>query len=290
MANTLVSRSRPHVRQRVSKIAIYVACIVLAVLFLAPIVLALFSSLKTPSEAAAVPPTYLPDKLSFENYRLLSGYGAGLWRYVYNSTVVAIFTVLGTLVLSLLGGFGFARFSFPGKNILFIVVLSTLMIPFQSILTPLFVILGGLRLQNTLLGLILVYIAFQLPFGLFLMRNSFETIPRELEESALLDGCTPLGMLFRVMLRLVAPGLVTVALYAFINSWNEFLAALIFMNQENNYTLPIMLVTVRSGLYGQVNWGALQAGVIIAIVPCVLLFLLLQRYYVEGLTGGAVKG
>ena len=290
MANTLASRSQTHFRQRILRVLIYVLCIVLAVLFLAPIVLALLSSLKTPSEAAAVPPTYLPGKLSLENYRLLNQYGAGLWRYVYNSTVVAIFTVLGTLVLSLLGGFGFARFSFPGKNILFIVVLSTLMIPFQSILTPLFVILGVLKLQNTLLGLIFVYIAFQLPFGLFLMRNSFETIPRELEESALLDGCTPLGMLFRVMLRLVAPGLVTVALYAFINSWNEFLAALIFMNQESNYTLPIMLVTVRSGLYGQVNWGALQAGVVIAIIPCVLLFLLLQRYYVEGLTGGAVKG
>ena len=290
MANTLASRSQTHFGQRTVKVLIYVLCIVLAVLFLAPIVLALLSSLKTSSEAAAVPPTFVPSKLSFENYRLLNDYGAGLWRYVYNSTVVAIFTVLGTLVLSLLGGFGFARFSFPGKNILFIIVLSTLMIPFQSILTPLFVILGVLKLQNTLLGLIFVYIAFQLPFGLFLMRNSFETIPRELEESALLDGCTPLGMLFRVMLRLVAPGLVTVALYAFINSWNEFLAALIFMNQENNYTLPIMLVTVRSGLYGQVNWGALQAGVVIAIIPCVLLFLLLQRYYVEGLTGGAVKG
>ncbi len=290
MANTLASRSPTHFRQRILRMLIYILCIILAVLFLAPIVLALLSSLKTPSEAAAAPPTYFPNKLSFENYHLLNQYGAGLWRYVYNSTVVAVFTVLGTLVLSLLGGFGFARFSFPGKNILFVVVLSTLMIPFQSILTPLFVILGVLKLQNTLLGLIFVYIAFQLPFGLFLMRNSFETIPRELEESALLDGCTPLGMLFRVMLRLVAPGLVTVALYAFINSWNEFLAALIFMNQESNYTLPVMLVTVRSGLYGQVNWGALQAGVIIAIVPCVLLFLVLQRYYVEGLTGGAVKG
>ena len=289
---TATSASRPpsRIRRRLWTALIYLFCTVLAVLFLAPIVLSLLSSLKSPAEAAAVPPTYLPNKLSFENYRLLGEYGVGLWRYLYNSTVVAVFTVLLTLVLSLLGGFGFARFSFPGKNILFVVVLATLMIPFQSILTPLFIILGALKLQNTLLGLVFVYTAFQLPFGLFLMRNSFETIPRELEESALLDGCTPLGMLFRVMLRLVAPGLVTVALYAFINSWNEFLAALIFMNQETNYTLPVMLVTVRSGLYGQVDWGALQAGVIVAIIPCVLLFLVLQRYYVEGLTGGAVKG
>jgi multiple sugar transport system permease protein len=164
------------------------------------------------------------------------------------------------------------------------------MIPFQSILTPLFIILATLKLQNTVLGLALVYIVFQLPFGLFLMRNSFEVIPREIEESALLDGCSPLTMLFRVMLPLVAPGLVTVALYALINSWNEFLAALIFMNQEDNFTLPVMLVTVRSGLFGQIDWGALQAGITIAIIPCIAWFLLLQRYYIEGLMGGAVKG
>lgn len=290
MVDSATRTKRLQLRRQTGRVLIYAFCVLMAALFLAPIVLSVLNSLKTPSEAAAVPPVYLPSVFSLENYETLNRYGAGLWRYVYNSTVVAALTVLGTLILSLLGGFGFARFSFPGKNLLFIVILATLMIPFQSILTPLFIILGFLKLQNTVLGLALVYIAFQLPFGLFLMRNSFEAVPRELEESALLDGCTPLTMLFRVMLRLVAPGLVTVALYAFINSWNEFLAALIFMNQEDNFTLPVMLVTVRSGLFGQVNWGALQAGVTVAIVPCVVLFLLLQRYYVEGLTGGAVKG
>jgi multiple sugar transport system permease protein len=122
------------------------------------------------------------------------------------------------------------------------------------------------------------------------MRNSFEVIPKEIEESALLDGCSPFTMLFRVMLPLVAPGLVTVAIYAFINSWNEFLAALIFMSQEKNFTLPVMLTLVQSGLYGQINWGALQAGVTVAMLPCVVLFLVLQRYYIEGLIGGSVKG
>jgi multiple sugar transport system permease protein len=163
------------------------------------------------------------------------------------------------------------------------------MIPFQSILTPLFLILGFLKLQNTLLGLALVYITFQLPFGLFLMRNSFEAIPRELEEAALLDGCNSLSMLYRVMMRLVMPGIITVTIYTFINSWNEFLAALIFMTQEENFTMPILLANVQAGFFG-IDWGALQAGVMVAIIPCVLLFLLLQRYYLEGLTGGAVKG
>jgi multiple sugar transport system permease protein len=285
-----VPKSKKTSRVKLSTILIYAFCVVMAILFLAPIVATVLGSLKTPSEAAAVPPTYFPSKLSFENYLALSQYGAGLWRYISNSFVAALITVIGALVLSLLGGFGFARFSFPGKGILFIIILSTLMIPFQSILTPLFIILATLKLQNTVLGLALVYIVFQLPFGLFLMRNSFAVIPREIEESALLDGCTPLTMLFRVMLPLVAPGLVTVAIYAFINAWNEFLAALIFMNQESNFTLPVMLVTVQSGLYGQIDWGALQAGVTIAMIPCIALFLVLQRYYIEGLMGGAVKG
>jgi multiple sugar transport system permease protein len=130
-------------------ILIYVFCIVMAVLFLAPILAAVANSFKTPSEAAAVPPTYFPSRISFENYQVLVQYGQGLWRYLSSSAAAALITVVGALVLSLLGGYGFARFSFPGKGILFVIVLSTLMIPFQSILTPLFIILATLKLQNT---------------------------------------------------------------------------------------------------------------------------------------------
>jgi multiple sugar transport system permease protein len=151
-------------------------------------------------------------------------------------------------------------------------------------------VLSTVKLQNTLLGLALVYITFQLPFGIFVMRNTFDTVPRELEEAALLDGCNSLTMLYRVMLGMVRPGIVTVAIYAFLNSWNEFLAALIFMTKEDMFTLPIFLTTVRSGLYGAIDWGALQAGVTITILPCILLFLVLQRYYMRGLMGGAIKG
>jgi multiple sugar transport system permease protein len=122
------------------------------------------------------------------------------------------------------------------------------------------------------------------------MRNTFDTVPRELEEAALLDGCTPFSLLYRVMLVLVRPGIITVAIYAFLNSWNEFLAALIFMSKQSNFTLPVLLVNLRNGQFGQVDWGVLQAGVTITIIPCIVLFLLLQRYYLQGLMGGAVKG
>ena len=269
---------------------LYVVCISLALLFLFPIVYSTLTSVKPSKEASAVPPTYLPSAISLDNYVQLNQYGAGVFTYVFNSAGVALITVFGTIILSTLAGFGFSRFQFPGKNVLFIMILATLMIPFQSILTPLFILLGAVKLQNTLLGLALVYITFQLPFGVFMMRNMFDTVPREIEEAALLDGCTTITMLTKVMLVLVRPGIITVAIYAFLNSWNEFLAALIIMTQENKFTLPIMLTSVRSGYYGSVDWGALQAGITVTILPCIIIFLLLQRYYLQGLMGGAVKG
>lgn len=276
----------------------YVLLVLLACLFLFPILWSFLNSIKLPSEAMAAPPTFLPSRVAFDNYLKLTTFGRageegqdelGVVQHVVNSTVVALMTVVGSIVLSTLGGYGFARFNFPGRNLLFIMVLSTLMIPFQSILIPLFVMIVEINLHDTLFGLALVYITFQLPFGVFLMRNSFLAVPQELEESALLDGCSSLGLLYRLMLRLVLPGIVTVAIYAFINSWNEFLAALIFMSDQDNFTLPIFLTMIRSGLWGTVDWGALQAGVIVSIIPCLGIFLLLQRYYMDGLMGGAVK-
>ncbi len=277
-------------RKRLTLSGRYIILIVLGLLFLFPMAWSLLNSVKKPAEALAVPPTYLPTEVVFDNYVELTSYGRfGVMQHVYNSTFVSLLTVAGTLVLSTLGGYGFARFRFPGKNMLFIMVLSTLMIPFQSILIPLFVMLVAVDLHNSLWGLALVYITFQLPFGIFLMRNSFLAVPYEIEESALLDGCTSLSVLYKMMLRLVLPGIVTVAIYAFINSWNEFLAALIFMTDQSNFTLPVFLANIRSGLFGIVDWGALQAGLIVSIAPCLLIFLFLQRYYMNGLIGGAVK-
>ena len=268
----------------------YAVLVVLALLFLFPIFWSFLNSLKLPAEALAVSPTYLPTRIVLDNYIELTTYGKiGVAQHVYNSAVVALITVVGSIVLSTLGGYGFERFNFPGKNVLFILVLSTLMIPFQSIEIPLFVMLVQVDLHDTLFGLALVYITFQLPFGIFLMRNSFLAVPQKIEESALLDGCSSLTVLYRLMLRLVLPGIVTVAIYAFINSWNEFLAALIFMSDQDNFTLPVFLTMVRSGLWGTIDWGALQAGVIISIIPSLGIFLALQRYYMDGLMGGAVK-
>jgi multiple sugar transport system permease protein len=287
-----LARSRPSGQRSITLVIntlYYVVCIVLALLFLAPLLWSTVTAFKPLPDALANPLNLLPTHITWSNFQALENSGNGLTTYITNSAVVALGTVAGTILLSTLGGYGFARFQFPGKNILFVLILITLMIPFQSILTPLYLVLRVFHLQNTLLGLTLVYITFQIPFGIFVMRNVFEGVPREIEEAALIDGCSEWSVLYRVMLTIVLPGIITVGLFAFLNSWNEFLAALIFMTDSSKFTLPILLLNATSGQFGSVNLGAVQAGVVVTMFPCLILFLLLQRYYVNGLAAGAVK-
>jgi multiple sugar transport system permease protein len=262
----------------------------LAALFLFPLLWALLSSLKTKSEANQQPPSWFPHSLSLDNYRNLATFDQGVTTYLINSIVVSVFTVVGSVVVCVLGGYGFARFTFRGKSLLFGATLAILMVPYATILLPLYILLSRIGLGNTLIGLALVLVMFQLPFGIFLMRNSFEAIPRELEESALVDGCSSYGAWRHVSLRLVFPGVVTVALFSFLTSWNEYLAPLIFLNDGRKYTLPVMLVNIRYASYNIIDFGALQAGIVVAMVPCLVVYLFLQRFYVSGLVAGALRG
>ena len=268
----------------VSAIAVFIGA-----LMLAPLVLSFFASIKSPVEASAVPPSYFPSSLSLENYNNVLHFGAGLGTYVGNSLGVAALAIIFSLALSVPAGFGLARFQIPYKELLFVVLLTPLMIPYQALLTPLYFMFAKLNLANSLIGLAVVHTILQIPFSVYLMRNAFEAVPRELEEAAVIDGCSTFVSFRRVFLPLAIPGMVTVALFAFIASWNEFLAALIFMNKETSFTVPIMLVSVRIGHFGSVDWGALQAGILISILPCALIYIFLQKYYVSGLLGGAVK-
>ena len=268
----------------VSAIAVFVGA-----LMLAPLVLSFFASIKSAADASAVPPSYLPHSFSFENYSNVVHFGAGLGTYVGNSLGVATLAIIFSLALSVPAGFGLARFNIPYKEFLFVVLLMPLMIPYQALLTPLYFMFAKLGLANSLIGLAVVHTILQIPFSVYLMRNAFESVPRELEEAAVIDGCSTFVSFRRVFLPLVLPAMVTVALFAFIASWNEFLAALIFMNKETSFTVPIMLVSVRIGHFGSVDWGALQAGILISILPCALIYIFLQKYYVSGLLGGAVK-
>ena len=262
----------------------YVVAGGLAVIFLFPLVWNAWASV------SEQPGTAQESGYGFGNYRTLLDYDAGLWQYLLNSTVVSVLTVALTLGVSLLGGYAFARFDFPGKNLLFLLTLAILMVPYATLLIPLYVLLGRLELQNSLVGLSLVLAMFQLPFATFMMRISFEAVPRELEESALVDGCGTAGALRRVLLPAVRPGLITVGLFAFLAAWNDFMAPLILISDTNRMTLPLAISNLRGQVQGVVDYGATEAGVVVLALPCILLFLILQRHYVRGFMSGAFKG
>jgi multiple sugar transport system permease protein len=264
--------------------AFYSTSAALAVLFLVPVVWTVYSSVHGRQANNGL------EGWGIANYQRLIDYGSGLEVYLTNTAIAAAVTVAVTVATTTLGGYAIARFSFPGKNVLFLVTLAILMVPYTTILIPLYVFLGWIKLQNSLIGLGLVLAMFQLPFGLFMMRNSFEALPVELEEAALIDGCSHTGALRRVLLRGVMPGMVTVALFSFLSSWNEFVAPLIFLTDGSRFTLPVALFNLQSGNLGSVDFGALQSGVVTAAVPCLAVFLLLQRHYVRGFTSGALKG
>jgi len=276
--------TRATTRRRIGAGAFYSTSVVLAVLFLAPLVWSFFTSIYG-SRATGGNPGFGGD-----NYARLVEYGEGLWTYTWNSIVVSVVAVLGTLIVSVLGGYAFARYSFPGKNLIFLGALAFLMIPHPTILVPLYTMLTWVGLQNSLVSVGLVIVMFELPFALFMMRNAFEALPKELEEAALLDGNTSFGALRRILLRAVTPAMVTVGMFAFLAAWNEFLTPLIFLTQGDSFTLPVALVSLRSGEMGTIDLGALQAGIVVTAVPCLLIFILLQRHYVRGFTAGAVRG
>jgi multiple sugar transport system permease protein len=261
-----------------------------AFFFIAPFVITFLSSFRPNAESGSPPlPPWPTTGISFDAYRALDDFGSGIWRHTINSLVVSLGTVVLTVVVSVLAGYGFSRYRFRFKNALFVLIIATLMIPFQSILTPLFIILARLGLNNSLFGLTLVYVTLQLPFSVFMMRNAFDAVPKEIEEAARIDGARDLRLLVRVLLPLVMPGIATVSIFAFLNAWNEFFAALVLLSSNDNFTLPVLMTAVRTGRLGAINWGAVQAGVAVMVVPCLFVFLLLQRYYMRGLMAGAVK-
>ncbi len=268
----------------------YVIMTAVALLFLAPLIWSAIASV-SPRGGTAQTEGY-----GLGNYGSLNqGFGSpgqppDLIHFLGNSIIISGITVVLTLVLSILGGYAFARFRFFGKNALFILVLSILMVPYASLLIPLYVLLQTVGLGNSLLGVALVLTLFQLPFAIFMMRIAFEAIPPELEESALVDGCTTFGALRRVMLPSALPGVITVGLFSFLAAWNDFIAPLMILNDPMAYPLPLAVANLRQETMGVVDYGITQAGVVVLALPCIVLFLLLQRFYVRGFMSGALKG
>jgi multiple sugar transport system permease protein len=267
-----------------------VAGVAISAVFVLPLAWEILRSFQPESAIASAPSGSSFSHLTWANYKtLLSGHD-DIIRNIINSVIVSVLSALLTSVLALLAGYGFALFRFRGSGLVFGLVLLAFMIPFQAVLTPLFLELKDMHLLNSLLGLSLFYTTFNLPVGVFVMRNSFLQVPGELIDAARVDGASTTRTLVSVLRPLVLPGMATTALFAFLFSWTEFLGALSFLTNDSLFTLPVALSNVETGTYGSVNYGLLLAGAVIAMIPCIAVYVALQRYYVRGLLSGALKG
>jgi multiple sugar transport system permease protein len=261
------------------------------VLFLYPLYILVTQSIKSPAEAAQTPPTLFPHSLSLDNFAQLgsSTGGLSLLTSIGNSAFVSVTTTVLTVIVTTFAGYAFAKLPFRGSRAAFFITLITFMVPFQAIITPIYLTLKDVGLQNNLFGLALVLTTFNLPFGIFLMRNSFAAIPPSIEEAALIDGASTFGAMRKVMLPNAIPGIVSTALLTFFAAWNDFFATLILISDQSQYTLPVSLNILSAGQNNSINWGLLEAGVTITVIPCVVIYLVLQKHYTAGLLSGAIK-
>lgn len=265
--------------------------IILSLLFLFLLVFAPFywifsASIKSPQEIINRVPTLFPHSFTLQHYdKLLRS--SDYPTYLRNSILVALWTMIITVVLSTLAAYGLYRIKFPGRQVIFRIILATYAFPGVLLLIPLYSFMSAIGLIDRLAALVIVNVTFAAPFAVWMLQAFFRTIPIDLEEAARLDGATLLQILLKIMLPLSAPGIASIAIFAFIMSWTEYMFASILVNSEASRTLPVGL----AGIIGQyqIDWGLLLAGATLTTLPVILLFSFVGRHFVEGLTTGAVK-
>ena len=269
-----------------SKIVIYALLGLVALYFLAPFIYMLFSAFKTESEAIAYPPKLFPTEWHFENF-INAWKSQPFGTYLWNSILVTVFTTLGQVLSCSLVAYGFARFEFKGKNLLFMILLSTMMIPWDVTMIPQYMEFNLFGWINTLKPLI-VPAWFGSAYYVFLMRQFLMGIPRDFEEAARIDGANTRQVIWSVMRPVVSPGLITVAVLIGLQSWNEYLITSTFLQGEKHFTATLGFLSMN-GSYGS-NMSILMASAMILIGPIIVFFLLTQKHFVDGMVSGAVKG
>lgn len=256
------------------------------VLALLPFAWAFLTSVKLQHQIYAFPPEIIPNPFTWFNYA--SEFQGGLAQGLFNSAFVSAFAVLLTVSAASLAAYPLARLRFRGSQLVLFSIIVPMMIPGLVNLVPTYLILGALGLLDTYLGLILIYWVGSLPVSVWILRGFFQTIPVELEEAAVVDGCSRLQTLFQIILPMSRPALVTVALLTFLQAWNDFIIASIVTTSAEMRTAQIFLYANIGDV--EVNWGGLMAAALVVSAPVVVLFLFLQRSFISGLTSGAVKG
>jgi multiple sugar transport system permease protein len=277
------------VRVRLNWRLVIVTALVLigALAMVTPFVWALTTSLKSRGALLIVPPQFLPTEFSLDSYATVINRFPFI-RVFGNSVLVAVATTAGQLVLCSMSGYAFARLRFHGRDTLFLLYLATLMVPFAVIVTPLFIIVTKLGWTNSYLGLV-VPVMFS-AFGTFFMRQFFQSIPRELEEAATIDGAGTLTTFWRIIMPMTMPALATLGVLSFMGSWNSFLWPLLIVNDRDLMTLPVALSALQGIYPGQTQWNIVMAGTVLATIPTIIVFLFAQRWVIEGVAGSGVKG
>jgi len=267
------------------KTILYLTLSLIAFIMSFPMIWMVYSSLKTNGEIFETP-WALPAQFRWEHF--IQAWNDGqLGTYIWNSLFIATISVSGILLFASLAAYAFSRLQFKGRDSIFYLFLIGLIIPIQAFLLPLFIFLRDLHLINTRLGLILPYIAWGLPMAIYLLRAYLLTIPRDLEDSAKIDGCSHFGIYYRIILPIIKPSLATVAIIAALDIWNEFLMALIFIYDNELKTLPIGLIA----FYGQhaIDYKLLFSALSMITIPMIVIYFVFQKHIIEGLTVGAVK-
>jgi len=275
-------------RRRIDRDVVLIALMVVACAFAAgPVVWGLLTSLKPAAQVVAYPPQLLPDPPTLASF-------VAVWQestfpvFFRNSLVVTAVSVIAALLLSVHAAYGLARFRFRGKTLLMLGILATSMIPGIAILVPLYNLSVKTGLYNTLTGMIIVYTAWNVPLLIWLLKGFFESVPAELEEAALMDGCGRYRMFYLIVLPIARPGLLAGAIMAMMAVWNDFLIGFTLAVSEQKRLLPYGLYAYISNI--GVEWGQLMAATVLALLPVVFAFLLMQKWLVQGLMAGAVKG
>lgn len=261
--------------------------IVLGIFIVVPVYWAVATSLKTEADIMKTPLEYYPHNPTFSNF-VRAWTNAGFSQYFLNSLKISLISVAFIIVMAVMIGYALTRYKFKFKNAFMGLLLVIQFIPAAVMLIPLFNTFNTLGLIGSHAAIIVVNVVFQFPFNSILMRGFVEGVPYSLEEAAQIDGCTRIKAVFKVVIPVLVPGIVTVGAFSFIGCWNEFLFSLMFLNNNSLYTVPIGLKMMQSEF--NVNFGALSAGAIIAMTIPVILFAYLQKYLVTGLSSGAVKG
>jgi len=269
------------------KSLIYSVIAVYLFITVAPLVWVLSTSFKPNQEAISFPPKFLPDHPTLENYFFVLT-DSKLVLSLINSLIVSVGSTALSVTVSALGGYAFARYDFKGKNLLMSTILALFMIPVVINIIPLYIMLANVGLLNSLVALVLTFQILIIPLNIFLLKNYFESLPKELEEAALIDGCSKLGALIRVTIPMSLPGFLIAAILSFRFSWNEFVLPVVIANKPDSMIFQVALYQFIS-LY-RIDWGYLTAGINIAIIPVVVLMLVFQKKMIRGLTLGAVRG